>query len=188
MRDDKNRVEVTYRGHKIIAAVFKGEVAAAVYLGKSSATSDRFRSERIEDAVALAKRWVDQKYAASAESRRAAHIATTQEYVDALTARPPKDNEVAMLKAHAARQIMTAGQLAEAAGYQSFSSANVHYGTLGRELSEILHLTPKMRSDGTSIWTSVLADGIDPSGELSPEYKWQMHPELIDALKHLGIS
>ncbi|MCQ2005263.1 hypothetical protein [Rhizobium sp. NRK18] len=187
MPQDKTRVEALYRGHKIIAAAFRGEPTSAIYLGKSLATSNRFKGKTIEEALSLAKRWVDEKYSVTAANRPEAHIATIQEYVDALTARPPKDNEIAMLKAHATRQIMTATELAEAAGYQSFSSANLHYGTFGRDISEILHLTPKKRKDGTTIWTSVLADGMDADSDLSAEYRWQIHSELVEALKRLGI-
>jgi hypothetical protein len=184
---DATRLEVPYRGHKIIATLFKGEPTAAIYLGKTSASADRFKGSTVADAVNLAKRWVDNKYEASAATRPAPHVATVQEYVDALTARPPKDNELAMLKAHVKHRILTATQLADSAGYQSYSSANVHYGTFGRDISEMLHLKPKERADGSLIWTSVLAHGMDADGELSPEYRWQIHPQLVEALNRLGI-
>lgn len=187
MAQKNNRVELLYRGHKLIAASFRGEPTTAVYLGQTIATPERFKARTIEEAVSLAKRWVDKKYDASASARSEHNIATVQEYVDALTARPPKENELAMLRAHVKANILTATQLADAAGYQSYSSANVHYGTFGREISEILHLIPKTRVDGSTIWTSVLAHGIDADGELSPEYRWQIHPQLVEALKRLGM-
>jgi hypothetical protein len=177
-------VEVTYRGHKIVAATIKGVPAAAIYLGKSIATRDRFPGETIVEAVDLAKRWVDRKYSETASTRPASNIATVQEYVDALQARPPKDNELAMLKSHARHGTLTATQLADAAGYASYEGANVHYGGFGRAISEILHLQPQLRADGSPI---VLASGMDPQDDGSAEFRWTIHPQLVQALHRLGI-
>ncbi|MBX5282163.1 hypothetical protein HJB90_14310 [Rhizobium sp. NLR10a] len=189
-RADGNRYNqggIIYRGHKIIAATIKGVPTAAVYLGKSAATPDRFHGEVIVVAVDLAKRWVDSKYDEAAATRAAPHVATVQEYVIALQARPLKDNELATLKSHARHGTLTATQLADAAGYTSYEGANVHYGGLGRAISEILHLKPQLRADGSSIWTSVLASGMDPQDDVSAEYRWTIHPQLAQALEKLGI-
>jgi hypothetical protein len=177
-----------HRGHKIVAATIKGSPTAAIYLGKSSASTERFQGVTIVDAVDLAKRWINAKYERTAAARPAPHIATVQEYIDALQARPPKDNELAMLKSHARHRTLTATQLSEAAGYVSYEGANVHYGSLGRAISEMLHLQPQLRIDGSTIWTSVLASGVDDQDEVSAEFRWNIHPELVEALDKLGIS
>ena len=53
-----------------------------------------------------------------------------------------------MLEAHldAPEQILTATQLAQAAGYDDYVVANAQYGTLGRALAEKLEWEPGQRA------------------------------------------
>lgn len=188
---DPKRLETVYRGHRIISAQMKNGVGAAIYLGKASATPLRFYNNTIETATDDARAWVDAKYQASASSRPSPNVALAQEYVDALNARPPKDYELAMLKAHGTHNVLTATQLANAAGYPSYSTANRLYGQLGREIADILHLQPDTRLDGTQIWTSILAFGSDADAVVTDEnaehFRWEIHANLKQALREMGI-
>ncbi len=90
-----------------------------------------------------------------------------------------------LLKAQyaAPHKTVTAPQLARAVGYTYFSPANLHYGKLGRLLSEVIGRTPRTQVDGRTVnWWAVLSTGIDdPAG-----FQWVMHPQLAEALERLG--
>jgi len=80
---------------------------------------------------------------------------------------------------------ITAGHLAKSVGYTNFSSANLHYGKLGRLLSDSLEILPKKRKDGTYSWWRILSSGKYNSDKSN--FLWTMHPELAKALEELGI-
>lgn len=93
------------------------------------------------------------------------------------------------LEAHlgAPGYLMTATELARAAGWTDYSAANLHYGNLGYELSRELGWTPPKREDGTPVWTMVLAvepNGPDVAGKLieTTDFQWKLRPQVIDAL------
>lgn len=104
----------------------------------------------------------------------------------------------AMLDAHlrATDQLITAPQLAEAAGYANWSAANLHYGTLGRRLADEMGYNPPKRENGTPIWTYTLATAAG-EGELEreqliasferyiedPHFEWLLRPQVIEALQ-----
>ena len=99
------------------------------------------------------------------------------------------DGQHAMLRAHATAdgQRLTATELAEAAGYATHSSANLHYGKLGKTLGEQLGFTPPMsRKGGGPVWTNVLATGDEDAAAVSAaDFVWTMRPPLYDALMDL---
>lgn len=86
-----------------------------------------------------------------------------------------------MLLAHYAApgRLMSATELARAAGYNVFGGANIHYGILGRRVGECLGLMKPPN------WTQVLAEGRgeDPA---SGHFQWEMRPALGRALEQLG--
>lgn len=99
------------------------------------------------------------------------------------------DNHLAMLRAHvkAAGHQITATQLADAAGYKSYSAANLQYGLVGAMLlSEMPEALPK-RPDGTPILTCAIASGEYPQGVDEAQWVWTMRPHIVAALKASGI-
>lgn len=95
-----------------------------------------------------------------------------------------------MLRAHAnaADRTLTATELAQAAGYESYEAANAHYGRLGRQVAEFLDVVPPIdRQRGESVWTRVLAYDADEEGAHG-HLQWIMHPEVAEALRALNMA
>ncbi len=186
--EDDMITTLEWRGHTIKAGLIAGTPAAQVYVGQRRATERRFGGASIEDAVEAARRWVDDKLAAAFSARGdRKYVATAAEYADYFAAHPPAEHERAMLAAHAAQSVMTATELAKAAGWKDFSSANLHYGKLGKSVSDYLGLGNHLplNRDGSPVWTYALAvDAGDPSAS---EFQWRIHPELVDGLKLAGL-
>lgn len=97
----------------------------------------------------------------------------------------------AMLAAHlnAPDHILTATQLAQAAGYDDYAIANAQYGLLGRALAEELDWEPQKRKDGNPIWTITLATDADGEAreggkEIAGHWRWRLRPEIIAALSN----
>jgi hypothetical protein len=114
-----------------------------------------------------------------------------QEYIDAFNAIMSKihDGQFAMLKAHyhATDRTMTATQLAEAAGYAGYESANLQYGKLGDKLNAELNMDLPKNMNGTRIATFVLADGQRIAAD-EREWHWTMRPEVAEAVEYLGLN
>lgn len=94
-----------------------------------------------------------------------------------------------MIRAHyrAPDHRITATLLADAAGYASYSPANLHYGTIGRLLYEELPMELPVRKDGSLIYTYMLAVAGDKSGP-EEHWVWQMRPEVAAAVEVLGLN
>ena len=105
-----------------------------------------------------------------------------------------------MLKAHleAPDHCITATELAAAAGYANWSAANLQYGLLGQAVAQDLNFNPRRRGDGTTIWTTTLADAaghlsddLDPASlhrtmerrEDDAHFEWTMRPQVVEALR-----
>ena len=102
-----------------------------------------------------------------------------------------------MLTAHleAPDHILSASGLSAAAGYSSFSAANVAYGKFGHRLSDYLGWEPTERNGGVPIWTFALATDADAEERATSDgrtrlrgiWRWRLRPELVAALRtHLG--
>ena len=85
------REDIQYRGHRIIA----NKTGAMVYPDKQN-----IEGESIENALELAKEWVDTKYKSRHKDRRKPHIGTMDDYAEAFEALSLGSHEEAMLKAH----------------------------------------------------------------------------------------
>ncbi len=88
--------------------------------------------------------------------------------------------QLAMLKAHygAPNHTVTAGELAGAVGYTSYSAANTQYGAYASELCSALKRTPKFQ-------VAILATfsvGDHPGAEF---VHWTMLPQVVAALEEL---
>jgi hypothetical protein len=182
------RIDIEYRRYRIIASDIKGKPAAVAI--QSNSRLFETSAATVQDAVQVIKKKIDDRIAQMARGRRELYIATTPEYIEALRALRIGLHEHAMLRAHAqARsQTLTAGELAQAAGYSGYESANNHYGKLGRRIAEFLDLTvPIAEKRKQPIWTFSLADGVDQE-EAADLWRWRMHPELVAALRELNLA
>jgi hypothetical protein len=90
----------------------------------------------------------------------------------------------AMLRAHfkAPGHLITATELAAAAGYAGYSAANLQYGLLGAMLfGEMPEDLPK-RADGSPLMTCVIASGEDQRQREDEQWVWKMRPHIVQAL------
>lgn len=94
----------------------------------------------------------------------------------------------AMLRAHwqAPQMRITATQLAQAAGYQSYSATNLQYGLLGAMLFAEMPEDLPRRANGTPIMTCAIASGDDQRGEDEERWVWKLRPHIQQGLKELG--
>lgn len=117
-------------------------------------------------------------------------IATVDQYKRALLTlrdRGLPTTYLTMLKAqYAANGAITSTKLAEAAGYENYNAANLHYGTLARHLAEILGYQPPPREDGSRMWWTCISyseEGlVEPT---SGHFTFLMRPELEQALAEM---
>ena len=132
----------------------------------------------------------DKRYAKTTESRRKPYVATIEEYASYFAANPRgKKLRIALEKhAQAPEQTMTAGELADAVGYKGFQAINSQYGILGKGIAREFGLTlPRAQdNDDIEVATFALADEADPPRTAQGHWRWQMHPEVREALQALG--
>lgn len=104
---------------------------------------------------------------------------TTDDYVAAFDHIAVAPHHVRMLQAHyhAPDRTLTATQMAKAVGYPNFSSANLHYGILGRVVGTALGWNPL-----PTTLVYVLAEFQKPARE----WFWILRPSLAAALERLG--
>lgn len=100
--------------------------------------------------------------------------------------------QIQMLQAHyrAPNRVMSASELAKAAGYTNFSAANLQYGNVGKALHAQHPVAVPQRRDGTLVYTCALADGLDEDISLmdgSSHWRWRMLPSLAFALRAVGL-
>lgn len=128
------------------------------------------------DGLDEAKAWIDAHLAELKGDRRAPHVGTAEGYAEALKLQEPNKKQWVMLLAHAAAENhrMTANELADAAGWKRHTSANLHYGKLGKVLADQLNL--KVEGDNGHAFTHVIGEYDDATSE------WVMHEELVEAL------
>jgi hypothetical protein len=66
-------------------------------------------------------------------------------------------------------------QIAAAAGYPSFRSANEKFGKLARMVAADLGYNPERRSDGSPMWTLTLATNANPTPrDDNGDWRWTM--------------
>lgn len=182
----KNRVVEEYRGYDLLAMLHEGKYKGRVWRDKELLSE--IEADGIDETLSSLKEFVDNQFVAIAEGRT--QQPASMEYVKAfqkiLEGLP--DSYLAMLKAHylAPDQLITATQLAEAAGYSSYGAANLHYGTLGKQLNEELPIRLPKRKNGSYIFTYALATAGDTDGD-EGQWIWKMRPEVSAAIKSLGL-
>lgn len=170
--------EEVYESH-LIRANDKG---AMVFIDGSKNLEAKFKAITVDEALSKAKSWIDDKNEVRKSDRRADHIGTVDGYVEALGVTKLSKARRLMLVAHrrAEDRKMTATELAEAAGWKTHTSANTHYGKLGREVAE--HLGLKIEGEGNLAWAHALAKYDEATSQ------WQMHEEVAEAMDRLNIG
>ncbi|MSU88632.1 hypothetical protein GE300_03230 [Rhodobacteraceae bacterium 2CG4] len=182
-------VEVEYGRYLLKAGVQKnGALGRAFIRAKQGAgILCEVKAKTPDLAIEALKQALDETDRAARKNRRRDEklefdVPTVAEYQLALSKISPDGSYRSMLEAHAraGREGLTAGQLAEAAGYANFNAANLHYGKLGREVADFLGvaLPASTARPGEDVATGVLA-GIGPEEGI---FVWVMRPELRAAL------
>ncbi|MEQ8694603.1 MAG: hypothetical protein RIC85_04690 [Gammaproteobacteria bacterium] len=176
-----------YRGAVLVARLWKGKYQGKAWSAGSEVAT--VRGESIEAVLSNLKSAVDAEWRIEEMGSPIAYP-SQEEYEKALLniIDNVPETYLLMLKAHfrAPDRILTARQLARAASYKDWQSANLHYGTLARRVGEAMLFQPRPRKSGEPIWTLVLAKG-DDSDPDSEEFRWEMRDELAQALKITGI-
>lgn len=183
----QSRIKEEYRQHTLLAAIHEGKCKGRVWRSK-----ELIHEQTGDDPESLIKElrdWVNQSISGRAEAQgeNPSHdrlLSAMKQILPSLT-----DGQLAMLKAHysAPEQTITAGDLAEAAGYASFSGANLQYGFIGKALQEISPIKLPKRGDGTEIYTFYLAEAATESEE-EGYWRWKLRPEVSSVIKELGLD
>lgn len=184
----QQRMTETYKNFSLVAAFHKGTFRGRAY--KNGETQFEVEGSDLEDVIATLRSKADDILTALSRRREKQPI-SSPEYVAAMRTilKNLSDGQLAMLKAHyyAPNRTLTATQLAEAAGYQNFSAANLQYGLLGRWLAEELLCVLPARDDGTPIYTFALATSPE-AGQSEHEWQWALRPEVAAAIEELGLD
>lgn len=179
---------VTHRRHSIKTLKSGGEWQARAFRGKT-AIGEVATGSTEESAIVIVKGQLDEAAARQRAMRGTDGFPTVDEVRAALPHLKFNRAQDAMLAAHveAPDHILTATQLAQAAGYDDYVVANSQYGQLARALAEELDWEPPKRKDGNPIWTLTLATDADGSAreegdEVSGHWRWKLRPEIVSAL------
>lgn len=81
---------------------------------------------------------------------------------------------------------ITASSLANAAGYDNYSTGNEQYGSFAHELSNILGLEPEQSRDGKPVWTFAICDASEEKDKHG-HFQWILKQDVATALEQLGI-
>ncbi|NEU81235.1 DUF262 domain-containing protein [Nostoc sp. UIC 10630] len=138
---------------------------------------DRFKSYVIQEVLAVDFPAVD--------DYKQAFIAISSQLTD---------SHKRMLKAHyhAPGQIITATELAEAAGYEHFGGANLQYARIAELIANYLNYSPRQHDDsGKPFWSLMLASGYwktleNPEITSQREWHWQLREQVSQALEDLS--
>lgn len=181
--------ETHYRRYVIRSMKINSEWSARAFRGKV-AVGGICTASTEEEAILKVKTLLDALHSEQLAKRAPDGFPTADEVRAALAAIKMNDAQSAMLRAHllAPGNILTATELAEAGGYDSYAVANSQYGALGRKLAEELDWHPPI-FNGVPTWTFALATGADgnvraESLEMGHEHwRWKLRPQVADALQ-----
>ena len=171
-----------YLGFRIIANEKGSRVYTIPKKDKKSKELYAYDGSGLEICISKAEIFINERCANRDAKRRAPHIGTVDDYIEALEALSLGDHEQAMLTAHrkSSNRRMTAEELAASAGWDGFSSANSHYGKLGQRIA--YHLGLNINSHDDQAWTEALATFDETTRQ------WEMHEELASAIDRLNMS
>jgi hypothetical protein len=116
---------------------------------------------------------------------------TAAQFLDAMShIKRPSASIWRMLRAHLnfTGRVSTMTLLAEAAGYSSFSPANLHYGGLARRIGRHLAISePRIRFPAASdAYCSLLGDFVPPETVTNTQWLFVMKPAFAEALLASG--
>ena len=181
-----NRIVELYRQYQLVVALNNGKFQGRVY--KKDKNILDLEGVSMADVQTKLRDYVDALFDSEASSRKQA---TTEELLTAFRNILPKlnDNYLSMIRAHyhAPERRITSTLLADAAGYNGYSSANLHYGKIGSFLYEELPMDIPKRKGGKPIYTYMLADATEKTGD-EEHWVWQMCPEVAGAIQALGLD
>lgn len=193
----------TYGRYTIKSGPLAGAWAANAFRGRALIT--KASGETREGSLASVKSELDRLDRQELSERDIEGAPSAREYERAFVILLPKmaDSYVAMLRAHlrSPNQLISATELAKAAGYSGYEGANLHYGKLAQRVADEIGFDPPRRKDGSVMWTCAIAR--DPSVDTDypdtsmlealsrnfdlPFFEWQMRPQVVAALKALGF-
>jgi len=185
---------ISYRRHLIRSAKF-GAVWQARAFRNRKVVGPTMSAPTRDEAIVAVKAAIDTAAAEEQAARGDDGAPTASAYTAAFEALwPLPKHQLLMLSAHAnaAHHIVSATQLANAAGWDDFSAANLHYGKLGYDVALELEWTPAETSNGQPVWTFTLAteapsqevQATDPT--LNPaHFQWKLRPQVAEALGKL---
>mgnify|MGYP001159368901 CR=1 FL=1 len=120
--------------------------------------------------------------------RKRSETISAAQFLEAMShLRRPGESVRKLLRAHlnSKGRVSTMTLLAEAAGYASFSPANLHYGGLGRRIGKHLAISePSVRVPTASdAYLSLIVDFIRPEAVTNAHWLLVMKPEFAEALQ-----
>ena len=118
-------------------------------------------------------------------------VISSDQFLEAMShLKRPGESIRKLLRAHlnSKGRVSTMTLLAEAAGFTSFSPANLHYGGLARRIGKHLAISePSIRVPTASdAYLSLLGDFIRPEAVTNTHWLLVMKPEFADALQASG--
>ncbi len=136
---------LTHGRHTIRAGKLNERFVARAFLPGAKGSVLECGGTNLDAAIAALKSALDDKDRLRRKARRPlpehqAEVPTPDEFLEALSVMKITDELRTMLKAHrsAGARGLTAGELAQAGGYQGYETANLHYGKLARAVAEYL--------------------------------------------------
>lgn len=181
-------MEIEHGRYVIKTFASKGGWVARAYRG-TSPVGDRLAGDSETAAIEAVREVLDQLQAARVAERAADNYPTATEVREALGAMKLNITQELMLRAHmkAAGHVLSASELAKAAGHAHYVTANGQYGRLGKKLAEALEWQPAPGPKGVPCWTLTLATGDEgqegePSDKPDQHWRWRLRPQLVEAL------
>jgi len=182
----KERQDKTFGRYRVIGGVINSKPKAVAYLGTRKILD--CEGADVSEAIATVEAALNAREHSRQQKRREPHIGTVSDYEEAFERIKLGDHEYLMLRAHAnaPQQTMTASEIAEAAGFDSYVSANSHYGKLAKKVGDASGLRPPVAGRKNElIYTFILATGEREEGD---DWRWTMHPEVLEALRTLKLG
>ncbi len=181
MDDKKSEVVGPYT---LVAMFYKGEFHGVIWKGGSKI--ENVTGDSVDDCLGKIRDRLGDLLQAEAVARRDSSPSVS-ETVAALHRIAPRLNaaQLRMLRAHykAEHRCITARQLAKAADYDGYQSANLWYGKVGWMLyGELPTPLPRRATDGKLIFTCALAEEADQRSSDEGEWIWKMRPHIAEAL------
>jgi hypothetical protein len=154
-----------------LAALAAGEVVNLPSIRSRDAIADTWWERLTLDPVSLTAAW--------ARPRPFRPRPSVAEYKNVLAQVEPSENELALLRCHAASPNYSASMrhLARQALQSDHpSTANLIYGSFAQRIGKALpDWKPDTREDGLAIWMSTVAEGWQPE---QGEFEWVLIPQL----------